>query len=98
VDEQARPVPPAQPARDVGEESPDSSDTDEDVSYDRLEGEIQQWQEEKQERRLTLLARPAEVEVDPWLRYTKWYKVLNTSKHDLVCMHAFLQVPDHDEI
>jgi hypothetical protein len=98
VDEQARPVPPAQPARDVGEESPDSSDTDEDVSYDRLEGEIQQWQEEKQERRLTLLARPAEVEVDPWLRYTKWYKVLNTSKHDLVRTHAFLRVPDHDEI
>src|ERR1700733_6310814 len=84
VDKEVRPVPapPARPdiVRDVGEESPDSSDTtddeaEEDVSYDRLEGEIQQWQEEKQERRLTLLARPAEVEVDPWLQYTKWYKV-----------------------
>jgi hypothetical protein len=85
------PFPPRQPGRTsyVGEESPDSSDAtddeaEEDVSYDRLEGEIQQWQEEKQERRLTLLARPAEVEVDPWLQYTKWYKVLNKSKHDLV--------------
>jgi hypothetical protein len=47
VDEEVRPVPapPAQPdiVRDVGEESPDSSDTtddeaEEDVSYDRLEG------------------------------------------------------------
>ena len=80
VDEEARPVPapPARPdiVRDVGEESPDSSDTtdeeaEEDVSYDRLEGEIRQWQDEKQERRLTLLARPAAVEVDPWLQYTK---------------------------
>ena len=49
VDEEAQPVPgpPARPdiVRDVSEESPDSSDaTDrevEDVSYDRLEGEIQ---------------------------------------------------------
>jgi hypothetical protein len=72
VDEEARPDPPARPdiVRDVGEESPDSSDTtdeevEEDVSYDRLEGEIQQWQDEKQERRLALLARPVEVEVDP---------------------------------
>ena len=48
VDEEAQPVPgpPARPdiVRDVSEESPDSSDaTDgevEDVSYDRLEGEI----------------------------------------------------------
>ena len=52
VDEEARPDPPARPdiVRDVGEESPDSSDTtdeevEEDVSYDRLEGEIQQWQD-----------------------------------------------------
>jgi hypothetical protein len=107
VDEEARPIPTpaARPniVRDVGEESPDSSDTtdeeaEEDVSYDRLEGEIRQWQEEKQERRLTLLARPAEVEVDPWLQYTKWYKVLNKSKHDLVRTYAFLREPDHDEI
>ena len=107
VDEEARPIPApaARPniVRDVGKESPDSSDTiddeaEEDVSYDRLEGEIQQWQEEKQERRLTLLARPAEVEVDPWLQYTKWYKVLNKSKHDLVRTYAFLREPDHDEI
>jgi hypothetical protein len=107
VDEEARPVPapPARPdiVRDVGEESPDSSnatdeEAEEDVSYDRLEGEIRQWQNEKQERRLTLLARPAEVEVDPWLQYTKWYKVLNKSKHDLVRTYAFLRVPDHDEI
>jgi hypothetical protein len=50
VDEEVRPVPalPAQPdiVRDVGKESPDSSDAtddkaEEDVSYDRLEGEIQ---------------------------------------------------------
>jgi hypothetical protein len=79
VDEEARRVPPARPdiARDVGEESPDSSDAidegEEDISYDRLEGEIQQWQEEKQERRLTLLARPAEVEVDPRMsNYVTW--------------------------
>ena len=79
VDEEAQPVPglPARPdiVRDVSEESPDSSDaTDrevEDVSYDRLEGEIQQWQEEKQECRLILLARPADVELDPWIQYTK---------------------------
>jgi superfamily II DNA helicase RecQ len=106
VDEEAQPVPgpPARPdiVRDVGEESPDSSDaTDgevEDVSYDRLEGEIQQWQEEKQERRLILLARPADVELDPWIQYTKWYNVLNKSKHDLVRTYAFLREPDHDEI
>jgi hypothetical protein len=106
VDEEARAIP-ARPARrdivrDVGEESPDSSDaTDrevEDVSYDRLEGEIQQWQEEKQERRLILLARPTEVELDPWIQYTKWYNVLNKSKYDLVCMYMFLREPDHDEI
>ena len=44
------------------------------------------------------MARPAEVEVDPWLQYTKWYKVLNKSKHDLVRTYAFLREPDHDEI
>jgi hypothetical protein len=106
VDEEARPAPPARPdiVRDVGEESPDSSDAtdeeaeEEDVSYDRLEGEIRQWLDEKQERRLTLLARPAEVEVDPWLRYTKWYEVLDKSKHDLVRTYAFLREPHHDEI
>ena len=50
VDEEARPIPApaARPniVRDVGKESPDSSDAtddeaEEDVSYDRLEGEIQ---------------------------------------------------------
>jgi hypothetical protein len=50
VDEEARPdpAPPARPdiVRDVGEESPDSrnatdEEAEEDVSYDRLEGEIQ---------------------------------------------------------
>ena len=47
MDEEAWPVPPARLdiVRDVGEESPDSSDTidnevEGDVSYDRLEGEI----------------------------------------------------------
>ena len=44
------------------------------------------------------MARPAEVEVDPWLQYTKWYRVLNKSKHDLVRTYAFLREPDHDEI
>ena len=106
MDEEARPVPapPAPPdiGRDVSEESPEPSNTakeaeDRVVLYDQLEGEIQQWQDDKQERRLTLLARPAEVEVDPWLRYTKWYGVLNTSKHNLVQTYTFLREPDHDE-
>jgi hypothetical protein len=42
MDEQVQPVLLAQPVQDIREESPDSSNTDEDVSYDRLEGEIQQ--------------------------------------------------------
>jgi hypothetical protein len=54
VDEEARPVPApaARPniVRDVDEESPDSrnatdEEAEEDVSYDRFEGQIRQWQE-----------------------------------------------------
>jgi len=110
VDEDVQAIPARNnTVRDVGEQSPvprANLDGDEDggdgnqftVSYDRLESDIQRWKEEKQERRLTLLARPAAVELDPWVRYTKWHEVLEKSKHNLIQTYAYLREPDPEEI
>jgi hypothetical protein len=110
VDEDTEPIPARQAreaiVRDVGKESPDSSEGDEstdestndqDNPDDQIERDIQQWKANAQERRLTLLAKPPEVELDPWLRYTKWYEVLEKSKHNLVKTYEYLREPDPEE-
>lgn len=66
-------------------------------SYAQLESEIQQWKEGAKERRLTLLNRPPVVELDPWIRFTKWYEVIERSKHNLIRTYEFLRVPDPEE-
>jgi hypothetical protein len=67
------------------------------VSYDRIEREIQEWKDEAKERRLILVANPPTVELDPWLRYTKWYAILEKSKHNLVRTYKYLQEPTPEE-
>ncbi len=86
-------------ASETGTPEP-ASDEDEvpNHSYERIRSEIQQWEEAKKERRLTLLNRPPVVELDPWIRYTKWYEVLERSKHNLIRTYEFLRVPDPDEL
>ena len=68
------------------------------MSYERLEGEIQQWKADAQERRLTILNRPATVELDPWVRFTRWFEVMEKSKHNLVETYHFVREPDLEEV
>ena len=90
VDENVRVTPPNPAPGEGAQEGPV-------VSYEQLESEIQQWKADAKERRLTILSRPAAVELDPWIRYTKWFEVLGKSKHNLVRTYAFLRVPDLEE-
>ncbi|KFY27816.1 hypothetical protein V493_03286 [Pseudogymnoascus sp. VKM F-4281 (FW-2241)] len=75
---------------DVGEQSNDNVNEEEQASSqdddadDQIVHEIEQWKEAAQERRLTLLAKPAADELDPWLRYTRWNEVLQESQVDII--------------
>ena len=44
-----------------------------------------------------MLAKPSADEIDPWLRYTGWNKVLGQSKHSIVKTHEFVRMPDPEE-
>jgi Orsellinic acid/F9775 biosynthesis cluster protein D len=92
--------------RDVGEEtddvdpshaSTDDSGTDQDDVDDQIVQDIEKWKGEARERRLRALKEVPAVEMDSWLRYTKWNEVLSQSKHDLVQTFHYTRMPDPDE-
>jgi hypothetical protein len=96
--------------QDVGEESSNKSSSDEeeqsqashsgddnDDPIGPIKKEIEKWEAEAKERRLTLLAKPAADELDPWLRYTGWNEVLGQSKHGIIKTHEFTHMPDPEE-
>jgi len=91
--------------RDVGEETDDSDhdpnpsddeSTQDDVE-DQIVQDIEKWKGEAQERRLRMLKEVPVVEMDSWLRFTKWNEVLSQSKHDLVQTFHYTRMPDPDE-
>jgi superfamily II DNA helicase RecQ len=86
-----------EPAEPTQEGSQEATQEEGQVSYEQIESEIQEWKIASQERRLTLLSRPPAVELDPWIRYTKWFEVLAKSKHDLVRTYEFIRLPDPEE-
>ena len=92
--------------RDVGEETDDSDDghdnsengeSDQDGIDDQIVPNIEKWKGEAQERRLRMLKEVPVVEIDSWLRYTKWNEVLRQSKHNLVKTFHYTRMPDPDE-
>ena len=93
--------------RDVGEETDDSNDSDDHCSEhsesdqddvdDQIVQDIEKWKGEAQERRLRMLKEVPVVEMDSWLRYTKWNEVLSQSKHNLVKTFHYTRMPDLDE-
>jgi hypothetical protein len=92
--------------RDVGEEtddtdpnqaSTDDSGSDQSDIDDQIVQEIEKWKGEARERRLRALKEVPAVEMDSWLRYTKWNEVLSQSKHDLVQTFHYTRMPDPDE-
>jgi hypothetical protein len=92
--------------RDVGEETDDSDDgndnsenneSDQDNIDDQIVQDIEKWKGEAQERRLRTLKEVPVVEMDSWLRYTKWNEVLSQSKHNLVKTFHYTRMPDPDE-
>ncbi|KFY25538.1 hypothetical protein V493_04595 [Pseudogymnoascus sp. VKM F-4281 (FW-2241)] len=64
---------------------------------DAIVQEIEQWEAEATERRLTMQANPAYTELDSWLQFTKWHAVLSKSKHDMLKTYEFLQYPGLEE-
>jgi hypothetical protein len=86
--------------RDVGEETDESdhsednhsdySESDPEDVDDQIVQDIEKWKEEARERRLRMLKEVPVVEMDSWLRYTKWNKVLSQSKHNLVDTFHFI--------
>ncbi|KAK6605232.1 hypothetical protein H4I96_05814 [Botrytis cinerea] len=92
--------------RDVGEETDDSGDgnddsekseSDQDDIEDQIVQDIEKWKGEAQERRLRTLKEVPVVEIDSWLRYTKWNEVLSQSKHNLVETSRYTRMPDPEE-
>ena len=93
--------------RDVGEETDDSDhnngdsandrESDQDDIDDQIVQDIEKWKGEAQERRLRMLKEVPVVEMDSWLRYTKWNNVLSQSKHNLVKTSHYTRMPDPDE-
>ncbi|OBT83213.1 hypothetical protein VE02_08216 [Pseudogymnoascus sp. 03VT05] len=89
---------------DVREQSNDNVNEEEQASNqggdaeDQIVRDIKQWKEEAQERRLTLLAKPAADEIDPWLRYTRWNEVLQESQVDIIQTYEYAREPDQEEI
>lgn len=55
-----------------GSQESSASQASQGDGVDQIEQEIERWQEEAQEWRLALLARPTADELDPWLQYTRW--------------------------
>jgi hypothetical protein len=79
--------------QDAGEESnnPRASggsgsdgESGQDEVDDQIVQEIENWKADARERRLRALKDVPAVEMDSWLQYTKWNKVLGQSKHNLV--------------
>jgi hypothetical protein len=62
-----------------------------------IRADIQRWEDEAQERRVTMLERAPAREIDPWLQYTGWVTVLRRSKHDLMTTAKYAREPDADE-
>jgi hypothetical protein len=92
--------------RDVGEETHNSdqssnnydhSESDQDDIDDQIVQDIEKWKGEAQERRLRMLKEVPVVEMDSWLRYTKWNEVLSQSKHGLIKTFHYTRMPDPDE-
>lgn len=92
--------------RDVGEETDHSDDgnddgekseSDQDDVDDQIVQDIEKWKGEAQERRLRTLKEVPVVEMDSWLRYTKWNEVLSQSKHNLVETFRYTRMPDPEE-
>ncbi|OAF55127.1 hypothetical protein VC83_08395 [Pseudogymnoascus destructans] len=89
--------------RDVGEQSSDDVSEEEQASNqegdaeDQIIRDIEQWKEAAQERRLTLLAKPAADELDPWLRYTGWNEVLQESQVDIIQTYKYAREPEEKE-
>jgi hypothetical protein len=92
--------------RDVGEETDeanhgnddrDASESDPDDVEDPIVQDIEKWKGEAQERRLRMLNEVPVVEIDSWLRYTKWNEGLSQSKHNLVPTFHYTRMPDPEE-
>jgi hypothetical protein len=92
--------------QDAGEESNNprasgSSGSDRESGQDKVDDqivqEIENWKADAQERRLRALKDVPAVEMDSWLQYTKWNKVLGQSKHNLVKTFQFTCKPNPDK-
>jgi Orsellinic acid/F9775 biosynthesis cluster protein D len=81
-----------------GSSSEDSQgDTNDDIYEDIIQG-IEDWKAAAKERLLEALRKVPAAEIDSWLQYTSWNKVLSQSKHNLVKTHQFARLPDPDEL
>lgn len=89
--------------RDVGEETDsvdggnEDSESDPDGVDDQIAQDIEKWKGEAQERRLRALREVPVVEMDSWLRYTKWNEVLSQSKHNFIKTFHYTRMPDPEE-
>ena len=93
--------------RDVGEESSDSSDSDSDSedsqddslsdSLDDIVKDIEGWKADACEQLLEALKKVPAAEIDAWLQFTSWNKVLGQSKHNLVKTYQFACPSNPDE-
>jgi hypothetical protein len=87
-------------ASNAGDSSGDSSD-DAEQSHAEMQDimeEIENWEAEAMERqwRATINNIPA-AELDSWLQFTEWPRVLGQSKHDYVETYQFARPPDADD-
>jgi hypothetical protein len=80
-----------------GSSSEDSQDDADDDMYDNIIQGIEDWKAAAKERLLEALKKVPASEIDSWLQYTGWNKVLGQSKHNLVKTHQFARPPDPDE-
>jgi Orsellinic acid/F9775 biosynthesis cluster protein D len=97
--------------RDIGEESNSEADTSNSSSSDSegsqdsslsnslddIVKDIEGWKADTHKRLLEALKKVPAAEIDAWLHFTGWNKVLGQSEHDLVKTHQFARPPDPDE-
>ena len=81
-----------------GSETSGGNTSDQSELDDQIEQTIKEWQVKAQGRRSRIIAKPPTVELDPWLRYTEWNRVLNQSKHEIRKTSEYLREPDANEV
>ncbi len=64
---------------------------------DDIKANIAKWEEDVKKERLTLSQKAVATEIDPWLRYTDWERVLAESTLDLVQTHTLTVLATNTE-